>query len=630
MTRNYPILIVAVLNCLSPGAHAQSPGGVSTNLSLWMKAESALPVAGGTLTQWKDEKNVNTFTRSGTPAPTVVTNAINFHPVIRFTGSARLVGNANIDWSECSAVASYNGTPNTERGTVISPTTSGTAVNDASRYFFRSGVEGSTGYLYAGMGVDSIGFEYIPAPPDDSFNILTASGVGNVFLRNGLDARVGELYGGFTARATRYTAIPQIGDRSTNDSKLIGDIAEIVLYGQNNAAGRNKVESYLALKYGITLGYTASPVNYVSSAGTTFWTGSTTYQNNIFGIGSDAGSGLTQTQSNSMNTGSGNGMGRSAKGNLVLTAMTTPSNGQFLMIGSDQGSMTEQQLTAANGPAVAISSWRVTRNWKVQNTGTVGAVTLSFALTGLTLKGGTTTTNYYLMIDGDGNGNFANGTVTFIQANSITSNQVVFTGVTLSNNIVFTIITKPQSTLPLALNWQDLTATADHNTALLKWTVTHDENITRFDIERSDDGISFRQTGSLTARKGQDHYTYTEPLSPGDYYYRIKASGPDAHLTYSQVRSLTITANDNTSVFLRLRSNPVMDGKLRLDIWPREKNTALIRIIDRQGRPLFQQQYALSQAGSSLVTIDVDSYPAGLYFIQALTGQEYKTLAFVK
>src|SRR5258707_3260467 len=115
MTRNYPILIVVALCCLSPGAYAQSPGGVSTNLSLWMKAESALPLAGGTLTQWKDEMNVNTFSITGTP--TVVKNVINFHPVVRFNGSPKLIGNTNINWSECSAVVAYNGAPNSERGT---------------------------------------------------------------------------------------------------------------------------------------------------------------------------------------------------------------------------------------------------------------------------------------------------------------------------------------------------------------------------------------------------------------------------------------------------------------------------------------------------------------------------------
>lgn len=626
MTRNNPILFVVALCCLSPGTYAQSPGGVSTNLTLWMKAESAQPVAGGNLTQWKDEKNTNTFSISGTP--TVVKNVINFHSVVRFTGGPKLTGNTNINWSECSAVVSYNGNVNSERGTVIAPTTSGTAVNDASRYFFRSGVEGSTGYVYTGMGVDSIGFEYLNAPPDDEFNLYTASGVGNVFNRNGLNAKVGELYGGFTARATVMNAKPQIGERSTNDGKLLkGDIAEIVLYGQDNAVGRNKVESYLAWKYGLTLGTPASPMNYVSYVGNNYWVGNSTYQNNIFGVGNDAGPNLYQSQSNSMNTGSGDGTGQSGKGNLVLSTLSLPNNQQFLMIGTDLGSLVEQQIASGAGPAVAVTSWRLPRTWKVQNTNSLGAVKLTFSLAGLTLKGGTTYTNYWLMIDNDGNGNFGNGTVTFIQANSITSNQVVFNSVSLPNNVVFTIITKSQSAVALALDWQDFNATPKQGAAMLKWTITNDGNIAHYEIERSLDAVNFIRTGSMSAHQNAGDYTYNEPLGPGNYYYRIKAIDLDGNSTFSPVRSVLITGTGN--VFMRLRSNPVVGGRLLLDLWLPEKNTAMIRIVDRQGKSLFQKQFALSQA-SNLVPIDVSNYPAGLYFIQAQTGQEHHTLPFLK
>ena len=629
MTRNYPILIVVALACLSSASSAQSPGGISTNLSLWMKADAALPTTGGTLTQWKDEKNVNTFSISGTP--TTVKNVVNFHSVVRFAGATKLTGNANIDWSECTAVVIYNGLPNSERGTVISPLTSGTAVNDAARYFFRSGTEGSTGYCYSGMGTDSIGFVYTAAPPDDTVNLLTASGVGNVFTRNGIDASIGTLYGGFTARATVMTGIrPQIGERSTADGKYLkGDIAEIIVYGQNNAANRNRVESYLALKYGITLGTPGSLVNYMSSTGATFWTGKTSYQNNIFGIGADLGSGLNQNVSNSMNTGSGAGTGLSGKGNMVLTAISTLSNQQFLMIGSDLGSLNEQTITAAIGPSNAITSKRLTRTWKVQNTGSIGGVKLTFDKTGLTVSGGSTASNYWLVIDQDGDGNFTTGSQGFFQATSLSGNLVVFNGVMLPNNAVFTIITKPGSTVVLAMDWQDFKALAQQQTAVLQWTMANNDNIIRWDIERSSNSTDFTPVGSLPARQSTDAgaCSYHEQPGSGTWYYRIRATDQAGHMSFSPVRSVLITGASNA--FLRLRSNPIVGGQLQLDISLPETHTTMVRIVDRQGKPLFQRLYPLSQ-GSNPVTIDVSHYPAGLYFIQAKAGTESKTLSFLK
>ena len=95
---NNPILIPIVCLLIYPpsGAYAQAPGGVSTNLKLWVKAESALPTAGGNLTSWPDQTGANTFTRSGTASTlTTVNYTINFHPVVRFTGSAILIGNTS-------------------------------------------------------------------------------------------------------------------------------------------------------------------------------------------------------------------------------------------------------------------------------------------------------------------------------------------------------------------------------------------------------------------------------------------------------------------------------------------------------------------------------------------------------
>jgi len=634
MTRKTRILFVAVSTFLSPGINAQSyPGGVSNNLSLWMIADSATTVSAtnATISTWKDQKQTNTFSISGTASTiTVVKNAVNFHSAVRFTGSsATLQGNTSIQWSECNAVASFTGGITSERGTVISPATSGTAPNDASRYYFRSGVEGSNSYLYAGMGVDSIGFEYITAPADSQYNLLTASGVNNVFSRNGWDARAGSLYGGFTARATVMNSSPQIGDRSTDDSPLKGYISEIVLYSQNNATNRNKVESYLALKYGITLGLASNLINYISSNGTTYWTGNATYQHNIFGIGNDAGSGLLQSQSTSMNSGYGNGTGRSGMGNLVLTALTTLSNQQFLMIGTDSATLTEEQITAAMGPSAAVSSWRTTRTWKAQNTGAIATAQLTFDLTGLSLKGGTTASNYWLLVDPDGDGNFLTGTTQFFHASSISSNKIVFSSVSLANNAVFTLLTKPSSTAILATSWEDFTARTHQSTVSLDWTVPHDENMIHYDIERSSNANDYLRVGSQAARQSDAtvQYSFVDRPGSGTWYYRIRAVDLDGQGSYSPVRTVTLATTARQ--FLHLGSNPITGGRLQLNIDLPENNTVRVRITDRQGKGLLEKFYALPPGGST-VTIDMSVYPAGLYFVQARTNADIKTLSFLK
>src|SRR5262249_50097182 len=77
-----------------------------------------------------------------------------------------------------------------------------------------------------------------------------------------------------------------------------GSIAEIVTYPNTShtTAARNKIETYLGLKYGITLQH-----DYVSAVGATVWSRSfnAAYNTNITGIARDDNSGLTQKQGKS-------------------------------------------------------------------------------------------------------------------------------------------------------------------------------------------------------------------------------------------------------------------------------------------------------------------------------------------
>ena len=70
-----------------------------------------------------------------------------------------------------------------------------------------------------------------------------------------------------------------------------GNISEVIFYGDElDDDDRNKVESYLALKYGVTLDQSAAQ-SYTAPDGTQMWatttTGASTHNNDIAGIGRD-------------------------------------------------------------------------------------------------------------------------------------------------------------------------------------------------------------------------------------------------------------------------------------------------------------------------------------------------------
>ncbi len=153
----------------------------------------------------------------------------------------------------------------------------------------------------------------------------------------------------------------------------------------------DKVESYLALKYGVTLGSAAEPKNYVNSANQAVWTANSGYQNRVFGLGRDGGSqGLDQRVSKSTNhtldDTSSSILTLATSAEFTSAEFTSPDftsanggsrpalqPGQYLVLGDNDGDV------ATLGAATAEQfGRRIGRVWRAQNTGGVGAVHLGF------------------------------------------------------------------------------------------------------------------------------------------------------------------------------------------------------------------------------------------------------------
>ncbi len=86
MKRIY-FLFFVTLSCVF--VSAQSPGGVSTGLSMWIKSNSGTSTTGGLVDTWSYANNGNSFASTGGNRPTLVSNGLNFNPVVRFTGGSK-------------------------------------------------------------------------------------------------------------------------------------------------------------------------------------------------------------------------------------------------------------------------------------------------------------------------------------------------------------------------------------------------------------------------------------------------------------------------------------------------------------------------------------------------------------
>jgi hypothetical protein len=158
-----------------------------------------------------------------------------------------------------------------------------------------------------------------------------------------------------------------IGKSFTNVANFSGQIPEVIVYRKAlNDKEKWRVESYLALKYGITL---QPEVNYYTSKNEIFWhkENNVFFKNRIFGIGRDSNSSLYQRQSKSVHQ-DGNRLVLSRTNTLLPDNYPTANTSNnitdqnFIVMG-DNGRGELLNFDEING----ITTMK--RKWLVQNTG---------------------------------------------------------------------------------------------------------------------------------------------------------------------------------------------------------------------------------------------------------------------
>ncbi|THU39274.1 T9SS type B sorting domain-containing protein [Niastella caeni] len=398
-----------VFLCMMMMGDAQTPGGVSGNLTSWFKANSQ--VGGNILpntthntriNEWKSELGNLSVTQAITNnMPLFLANYtaaanFNFNPSLQFA-SSQIRGLTNTS-ATAPELLGNNGTYflvlNTTRETGFTSSTcfsynsnsTGARYQAKADFRIQTGIA-SFGYIAdldpASTGLNPAGIPAITYPRSSAV-VLTSRSAGPTFrARRNADTTI------LGSGAVYYPAIGSglgIGFNSPGGSEASSSaIAEVITYDTYlSDADVNKVESYLAVKYGITLSQSntftvpATPTNYSSAGGTIIWNGvaNTGYGKCITGIGRDDVSALMQKQSKSVHDSSlvylynGNVAGSFPAMNANnISSFST--NNSFLLFG-DNG--LSRNLTACVYSGKISSMQRV---WKVQKTGTIGAVSLA-------------------------------------------------------------------------------------------------------------------------------------------------------------------------------------------------------------------------------------------------------------
>jgi hypothetical protein len=349
------VIVIIFLSSIGFKTNAQSlpakPGNTAYGVELWLKADdvlkngsTTLPVDGSLLDIWKDHSRNTRDHESATgvnakPSFNSSDGLLNFQPAIRFSNTVnRLVYDSSFAVANRSYYIFY-----------VSKIAETPAIEEVSVYdFFTSNNWNWTGWQntatgayprfrtndgnYIGTGNGKRYAINVVVRPNQTGGgalkqLMYQNGAKQEFEAKALNIPTGATYSAIGSADNGY-ALP-----------FIGDIHEIIVLSdvvnrQISVTDLVKINSYLAIKYGITL--TAD--NYVNSAAEPVWIRSRNfaYNNNIFGIARDNHSGLYQKQS----TSSDKSTITVYLPNTTLTTLNTQNGGNlndmvYLMFGSN-------------------------------------------------------------------------------------------------------------------------------------------------------------------------------------------------------------------------------------------------------------------------------------------------------
>ncbi|MEO6128555.1 MAG: T9SS type A sorting domain-containing protein [Ferruginibacter sp.] len=154
----------------------------------------------------------------------------------------------------------------------------------------------------------------------------------------------------------------------------------------------------------------------------------------------------------------------------------------------------------------------------------------------------------------------------------------------------------------------------------LSWITENEQNLSHYEIEKSNDGIIFSSFINVNAINTTAKNTYNaKDVSPfgGISFYRLKIIDKDGRFKYSSV----IKVNIDDTHLVSLLPNPAHNFIFLKGI----KAFSAVKIISLTGKIMLQQNIT-----SDLREINISNLPADIYLVQLLGKEKTVTLKLIK
>jgi len=614
-----------------------APGGVLTGLETWVRADAGA-VGITPMTGWTNQNTTGTATiLNGSPNLINTSTSYNYNPYVDFTGPAGVLANGAAANRQFLKLSGYDDIAGINYMALFFAF----QLNDLSRVNTHiATVDNVTNSAPANgtLHGDSDGTGSIAAINLEAYDITDfgTSAAAGTWQRNALNIVSNSNHSSskhlLTANCTTggSTTLNRFlgGQRDAMAPGFVGHVrdwkgpvAELIGYTNSlTATERQKIHSYLSIKYGITL-----TSNYLSTSGTTIFTTAAPYNNNIIGIGRDDNEALTQKQSHNDDD-----TVRIYKGSLAasnaLNASTFASDISYVMTGATTGKMCSTASSNIEVPAACLLYSRLEREWKVTRTNMNETFNMDFKLSACADPALVNIADLRLLVDDDGN--FGNGGTSCYYngdgsgiAISYSNPTITVTGISIThipnNNTRYITIASINVITPLPVELLSFDAKLNQKrTVDLTWQTASEINNDYFLIEKSVDNQNWAVIGTIDGAGNSNQLLnyVSEDISPanGNNYYRLKQYDFNGEYKFSNIRVVDLHAEQSVLLY----PNP---AKQSFFIASKDISNKKIIIVDAIG-----QQIKLDVIANSddLIEFNTSELSNGIYFIQILGGTE--------
>jgi hypothetical protein len=174
----------------------------------------------------------------------------------------------------------------------------------------------------------------------------------------------------------------------------------------------------------------------------------------------------------------------------------------------------------------------------------------------------------------------------------------------------------------LPVTWLYFNATQKSDRVALTWGTSAEMNTAYFIVERSLNGVDFKEAGRVEASNNSivdQHYSFNDVVTAEQkLYYRLKQTDKDGTYYYSKIVSVQTTEQ----VTARIQPNPVQNS-FRVQLPDNMKN-AVLAIYNAAGVQVHKQII------NNMQQVNAQQLSAGVYYLSIQQGGKQFSLKMVK